>query len=101
MAIRRVLAGEIYLSEKMTSVFLKSLTTTEAERISGPVDRLTDCELEVLDLIGRGLTTRSIADTLHVSVATVDTYQARIKEKMNLRNSAELQKVAVRWVRDR
>jgi DNA-binding NarL/FixJ family response regulator len=97
VAIRRVLAGEIYLSEKMTSVFLKSLTTIEPESISASVDRLTDRELEVLDLIGRGLTTGSIGDTLHVDVATVDVYRGKIKEKMNLRNSIELQKVAVKW----
>src|SRR5271165_4298919 len=94
LAIRRVLAGEVYLSEKMTSSFLKSLITTEVEAISRPVDRLTDRELEVLDLIGRGHTTRKIADTLQLGLAT-------IKEKMNLRNAAELQHFAINWVRER
>lgn len=101
VAIKRVLDGKIYLSKHMTSVYLKSLATSEVVSVSRPVDCLTDRELEVMDLIGRGLTAHSIADTLHVGVATVDTYRARIKEKMNLRNSAELEKVAVRWVRDR
>jgi DNA-binding NarL/FixJ family response regulator len=101
LAIRRVLAGEVYLSEKMTSSFLKSLITTEVEGISRPVDRLTDRELEVLDLIGRGHTTRKIADTLQLGVATIDTYRAKIKEKMNLRNAAELQHFAINWVRER
>ena len=59
--IRRVLAGEVYLSEKMTSGLLKSLSAAEVESISRPVDRLTDRELEVLDLIGRGHTAREIA----------------------------------------
>ena len=98
-AIRRVLAGEIYLSEKMTSGFLKSLTSVKT--ISRAIDRLTDRELEVLDLIGSGQTTRQIADKLQLGVATVDTYRARIKEKMNFRNAAELQHFAIRWVRER
>jgi DNA-binding NarL/FixJ family response regulator len=100
-AIRRVLAGEVYLSEKMTSGFLKSLTSTGVKSISRAVDRLTDRELEVLDLIGRGQTTRQVADKLQLGVATVDTYRARIKEKMNFRNAAELQHFAIRWVRER
>ena len=100
-AIRRVLAGEVYMSEKMTSSFLKSLTATGVKRIPRPVDRLTDRELEVLDMIGRGHTTRQISDTLQLGVATIDTYRARIKEKMNFRNAAELQHFAIRWVRER
>jgi DNA-binding NarL/FixJ family response regulator len=101
LAVRRVLAGEVYLSEKMTSAFLKSLTATGVKNIPRPVDRLTDRELEVLDLIGRGHTTREIAEALKLGVATVDTYRARIKEKLNLRNTAELQHFAIRWVRER
>jgi len=100
-AIRRVLAGEVYLSEKMTSGFLKSLTSAGVKTISRAIDRLTDRELEVLDLIGCGQTTRQIADKLKLGVATVDTYRARIKEKMNFRNAAELQHFAIRWVRER
>jgi DNA-binding NarL/FixJ family response regulator len=101
LAIRRVLAGAIYLSEKMTSGFLKSLTATGVKSIARAFDRITDRELEVLDLIGRGHTTRQIADKLQLGVATVDTYRARIKEKMNFRNAAELQHFAIRWVRER
>jgi DNA-binding NarL/FixJ family response regulator len=101
LAIRRVLAGEVYLSEKMTSGFLKSLTATGVKSITRAFDRITDRELEVLDLIGRGHTTRQIADKLQLGAATVDTYRARIKEKMNFRNAAELQHFAIRWVRER
>ena len=101
LAIRRVLAGDVYLSDKMTSSFLKSLTTTEVEGISRNVDRLTDRELEVLNLIGRGHTTREIGDTLQLGVATIDTYRAKIKKKMNLRNAAELQHFAINWVHER
>ena len=100
-AIRRVLAGEVYLSERMTTSFLKSLTSAGVKSLSRPVDRLTDRELEVLELIGSGHTTREIAETLKVGVATVDTYRARIKEKMNFQKGTELQHYAIRWIRER
>jgi DNA-binding NarL/FixJ family response regulator len=100
LAARRVLAGEIYLSDKMTSGFLKTLATSGVKSIPRPVDRLTDRELEVLDLIGRGRTTREIAEALKLGVATVDTYRARIKEKMNFRNANELQHFAIRRIRE-
>ena len=100
-AIRRVLAGEVYLSERMTTSFLKSLTSAGVKSLSRPVDRLTDRELEVLELIGSGHTTREIAETLKLGVATVDTYRARIKEKMNFQKGTELQHYAIRWIRER
>src|SRR4029077_7992862 len=81
------------------SIFRKR--TTGVNSMPRPLDRLTDRELEVLDLIGRGHTTREIADRLQLGVATVDTYRARIKEKMNFRNATELQHFATRWVRER
>ena len=101
VAIRRVLAGEVYLSEKMTSGLLKCLSPNEVNTISGSVDRLTERELEVFDLIGRGHTAREIADTLQVGVAAIDAYRVKIKEKMKLRNAFELQHEAIRWVRER
>src|SRR6516162_2381802 len=100
LAVRRVLAGEVYLSGTLTSAFLKSL----AAGLKGtfqPLDRLTDRELEILELIGRGRATRQIAETLGLGMATIDTYRARIKEKMNFRSGTELQHFAIRWVRDR
>jgi len=100
LAIRRVLAGEVYLSGTLTSAFLKSLTAG-LKSTSQPLDRLTDRELEILELIGRGQATRQIAETLRLGMATVDTYRARIKEKMNFRTGTELQHFAIRWVHDR
>ena len=63
-----------------------------------PIDRLADRELEVFDLVGRGLTTREIAAQLGLGITTVDTYRARIKEKLNLENVARLRVEASRWV---
>ena len=100
-AVRRVLAGEVYLSERMTASFLKSLTSRGVKSIPRLMDRLTDRELEVLELIGSGHTIREIAEALNLGVATVDTHRARIKDKMNFQNATELQHFAIRWVRER
>ncbi len=100
-AIRRVIAGEVYLSAEMTAGVLSNLPHGGLKNVPRPIDRLTDRELEVLELIGRGRTTREIAATLNLGVATIDTYRARIKEKMNFRNAVELQHFAVRWYKER
>jgi DNA-binding NarL/FixJ family response regulator len=99
-AVRRVLTGEVYVSEEMTSTFLRGIAGAGSKTPARLVDRLTDREFEVLQLIGRGQTTRAIAEVLDVGMATVDTYRARIKEKMNFRNGTELQHFAIRWVRE-
>jgi DNA-binding NarL/FixJ family response regulator len=100
-AIRRVLDGEIYLSECMTATVLKRLSGGAA---AGPnaasLDALTDRELEVFQLIGSGRTTREIAERLNLGVTTVDTYRMRIKEKLGLKNATELQHRASHWVRE-
>ena len=100
-AIRRVLSGAIYLSEQMTASVLRNLTTSGSKSSPRALDRLTDRELQVLDLIGRGQTTRRIAESLRLVIATVDTYRARIKEKLDLQNGTELQHFAIRWLAER
>lgn len=98
-AIHKVLAGEIYVSEKMMATVLRKFTSG-AKAVS-PIDRLTDRELTVLEMIGQGNATRAIAKSLGLGLATVDTYRARIKEKLDLRNTFELQDYAIRWMRER
>ena len=95
-AIRQVLAGEIYLKPRFMSSILTKVMT--GERVSHPVDRLTDRELEVFELIGRGQTTREIGARLRLGLTTVDTYRARIKEKLNIQNAARLHSEASRWI---
>ena len=97
-AVRRVLAGEVYVSEKMVSKVLQKMTSSIPSR---SVDALSDRELAVLEHIGHGKSSRAIAKTLGLGVATVDTYRARIKDKMNLQNAFELQDFAIRWLRER
>jgi DNA-binding NarL/FixJ family response regulator len=98
-AIRKVLGGERYLSEKMTSEMLTAFATGERKRDARPgVELLSDRELEVFELVGRGRTTKEIAAKLHLSVKTVETHYARIKEKLALKNATELTHRAIHWV---
>ena len=96
-AIRQVLKGDVYLSSRFTSEVMTKLMLGRNSS-SDPIDRLADRELEVFELIGQGLTTREIAEQLHLGLTTVDTYKARIKEKLKLSNVARLRSEASRWV---
>lgn len=100
LAIRQVLAGEVYASPKFTSQLLKNLTETGKPKAGSVLSQLTDRELEVFHLIGEGRTTHEIAMTLNLGAKTVDTYRTRIKEKLGLKNGAELHHRAVHWVKD-
>ena len=100
-AIRRMLAGGVYVSEAMASVFLKGMLRSRGRSSPRSVERLTDRELAVLEMIGQGRTTRQIATALKLGTPTIDTYRDRIKEKMNLQNAAELLHFAIRWVQER
>jgi DNA-binding NarL/FixJ family response regulator len=96
-AIRRIMAGKIFLSEKMTSRLLDELMFNQNTRIETPIESLTNRELEVFHLIGEGNRTRDIAKKLNLSVKTIDTYRLRIKTKLNVKNSTELVKLAIEW----
>ncbi len=98
IGIRTVLSGDVFLSERATLDLARSLAGPVVPGGSRRMGRLTDRELEVLRLLGRGYTTREVAQSLKLGIASIDTYRARIKEKMSLRNAAELQSFATRWV---
>ena len=101
-AVRKVLNGEVYLSQEMTSNLMRGLIPGTREKESPrTVQRLSDRELEVLEMIGRGCASRNIADLLKVGIPTVETYRNRIKNKLNLQNAFELQNFAIRWLRER
>ncbi len=95
-AIRRVLGGDIYLSSEVSANVLKKMSGMKTEG-SGSVEALSDRELEVFRMIGSGLRTRDIADKLHLSVKTVESYREHIKQKLQLNNAAELTRAAVEW----
>ncbi|KPK45107.1 MAG: LuxR family transcriptional regulator [Phycisphaerae bacterium SG8_4] len=97
-AIRRVLDGEIYVSERMASRMVRKLVTGQTVTNASPVDSLSDRELEVFRLIGKGHGTRQISKRLCLSVKTIETYRAHIKDKLNLADAAELLQYAIQWV---
>jgi len=97
-AIRTILAGKTYVSPEMTERIVSGRVGSTIEPGKSPIDNLSNRELEVLQLIGEGLTTSAIADRLHLSVHTIDTYREKLKLKLNLANSAELNRYAVQWV---
>jgi DNA-binding NarL/FixJ family response regulator len=100
VAIRQVLKGEVYLNPRFMSRIMSKLMTGR-DVSAEPIDRLADRELEVFELIGRGLTTREIGAQLRLGITTVDTYRTRIKEKLKLENAARLRLEASRWVQQR
>ena len=101
VAIRRVLKGEIYLSEKLASSVLARLAANPQATWDSIADSLTDRELQVFELTGIGLNTREIAERLHLDVKTIETYRARIKDKLHLKDASELLQVSIRWNQDR
>ncbi len=100
-AIRKVLRGELYISERVSATIVKKFIDGKSESTSSPEELLSDRELEVFQLIGQGIGTREIAEQLHVSVKTVEAYRANIKEKLSLKNATELLKHAMHWIEAR
>jgi DNA-binding NarL/FixJ family response regulator len=96
-AVRAVATGATFVSEAVTTRIVRRVAKAGARGAASELEILSDRELNVLLLIGRGLGTRDIAERLHVSMKTVESYRARLKEKMNLRSGPELVRYAVRW----
>ncbi len=97
-AIRQVLAGGVFLSSPMKDRLLTVMIDGGEQSEQSLVETLSDRELEVFTLIGRGLTTREIANRLHLSVKTIETHRERVRSKLNIGNSSELMRHAVQWV---
>jgi DNA-binding NarL/FixJ family response regulator len=99
-AIRHVLSGQVYLGEKMTSAILNRMSTHGTAPVASGMELLADRELEVFQLIGTGLNARQIAEKLHLGETTIETYRARIKDKLQLKNAAEVYNRAAVWVQE-
>jgi len=97
-AIRQVLAGKVYLSEAMTERLLSGLVDVRDEKRD--IDRLSNRELQVFELIGQGVPVSQIASQLNLSIKTIETHQAHIKKKLGLGSAHELNQRAIRWVMD-
>ena len=100
VALRRLLSGEIYVSARIANQMLKHYITGSGTLRNSSIADLSDRELEVFRLIGEGHGTRQIAEELHISIKTVESYQAHIKEKLSLRSARELMQRAIQWNMD-
>jgi DNA-binding NarL/FixJ family response regulator len=100
LAIRQILAGKIYWSEKAAAHVASKIARSSRSGTSLSVEVLTDREVQVFELIGAGQSTHQISATLHINASTVETYRARIKEKLNLKNALELLQYAIRCSND-
>jgi DNA-binding NarL/FixJ family response regulator len=97
-ALRSVLGGRVYVSEDIRETLLGRLAGQPVDVEQSPIERLSDRELEVFRMIGQGMGTREIASQLNLSVKTIETYRAHIKEKLNIPNAIELVRQAVQLV---
>jgi len=97
VAIRQVLDGKLCLSESISAVLAEKFIGKNSLGSETPLEDLSDRELEVFNLLGRGLETRQVADSLNVSIKTVQAYCARIKHKLRLSTATELMREAIRW----
>jgi DNA-binding NarL/FixJ family response regulator len=100
-AIRQVLSGQLYVSETTAAAMAAQFVAGKSLDVTSPAQQLSDRELEVFEMLGQGRGTRQIAESLRVSVKTVQAYCARIKEKLNLASATELLREAVRWHENR
>ena len=96
-AIRHVLSGTIYVSDKMSARILEIFSGGTSVQERSPVEELSDREFEIFELLGDGLSTQQIAERLHLSMKTVDAHRAKIKEKLKLKTTNELISYAARW----
>jgi DNA-binding NarL/FixJ family response regulator len=97
-AIRHVLGGKIYVSERISAHILEIFSGGQAAPERSSIEQLSDREFQVFELIGEGLSAREIARRLHLSPKTVDAHRANIKEKLNIKVSSELISYAARWI---
>lgn len=100
-AIRQVLSGKLYVSGQVAAMFAEKFVDSKLPAGRPPIEQLSDRELEVFELLGQGYETRRVAETLNLSIKTVQAYCARIKEKLNLANGTELLREAVYWHENR
>jgi len=99
LAIQEILKGNIYLSDKMKKIIIEQFASQDIKKnnFSG-IKILSERELEIFEMIGKGLSSRQIAESMFLSIKTIETYRARIKTKLNLSSSNELLQFAIQWV---
>ena len=98
-AIRTVLNGEIFVSNTISKKFLHKIARDKTGTNKTPIEKLSDREFEIFRLISQGYKASQIANQLHLSTKTIETYRSRIKEKLNLANAAELLRYSIKWAK--
>ena len=98
MALRRVLGGGVYVSEAVGNRLIQRVASGHADSPANPIERLSNRELQILRMIGRGLSSRQAAEELSLSVKTVEAHRQRIKRKLNLATGSQLVQFAVSWM---
>jgi DNA-binding NarL/FixJ family response regulator len=98
-AIRKVLGGDVHVSEKMATLVVSKFVQGESDRPPSPLETLSDRELEVFRMLGQGKGTREIAEEMNLALPTVSTFKNRIKEKLKMKNSTETTLYALQWFR--
>ena len=96
-AIHTVLKGTRYVSPEVVRCLIEQALSSRADAKT-PVEHLTDRELEIFRMIGQGISSSAIANTLHLSTHTIDTHRENIKRKLGVHSAAELARQAVQWV---
>jgi DNA-binding NarL/FixJ family response regulator len=99
-AIHKIMSGGLYVSETLNARMLEQMTAPTRAKAAG-IDSLTDRELEILELIGKGVATKNIATQLSISARTVEAHRAHVKEKLGITDGAALVRYAVQWVETR
>jgi DNA-binding NarL/FixJ family response regulator len=99
-AIRKVLDGNLYLSEKMAGSMVTKLIRGGSEQSSSPLESLSERELQVFRMLGQGKSVRTIAEEMNVSVPTVNSFRNRVREKLNLKSSTDVMLQAIQWAQD-
>jgi DNA-binding NarL/FixJ family response regulator len=97
VAVRRVLDGGIYVSDSVGNSMIQKFTSGGAHVAANPIDRLSNREIQILHLLGKGLSTRESAEALDLSIKTVESHRQRIKKKLNLTTGTQLVQYAVNW----
>ena len=99
-ALQRVLSGGIYVSDAISNTMLRKFASDGAYAAANPIERLSNREVQILHMIGKGLSTREIALSLNLSVKTIESHRQRVKRKLNLSNATQLMQCAVNWFSD-
>ena len=98
-AIRKVLGGDVHISEKMATQVVSRFVQGESDQPPSPLETLSDRELEVFRMLGQGKETKEIAEAMNLALPTVSTFKNRIKEKLKMKNSTETILYALQWLR--